>query len=82
MTVPHCVDHGYEWLEVFDQFEDDGALDVLKTYLNLHEGKIGAHWLWCAIERIARGESESNVLWDYGYVYSDEVIDVNEKEVI
>lgn len=63
-------------LEIVDQFVEDGALEVLKTYLKLHEGKVGAHWLWCAIERIVQGESEFDVLWDYGYVYSDEVIDV------
>jgi len=49
--------------------EIDGITDVLETYLKLHEGKIGAHWLWCAIERIVRGERESDVLHDYGYVY-------------
>jgi len=69
-------------LEVFDAFEEDAALEILKTYLQLHEGKVGMHWLWRAIERIVQGESEFDVLWDYGYVYSDEVIDVNEKEVI
>lgn len=65
-------------VEVLDQFvSDEDAIHVLKTYLKLHEGKIGAHWLWCVIERIARGESEFDVLWDYGYVYSDEVVDMN-----
>ena len=82
MTNPHYVDHADEWFEVFDQFEGDCALDILRIYLKLHEGRIGTHWLWCAIERIVQGESEFDVLWDYGYVYSDEVIDVNEKEVI
>jgi len=69
MTIPDYVDHADEWFEVFDQFEGDGALDILRTYLKLHEGQIGAHWLWCAIERIVRGERESDVLHDYGYVY-------------
>lgn len=67
MTLPHDVDHGYEWLEVFDQFEDDAALDILRTYLKLHEGRIGMHWLWRAIERITLGESEEQVLADYNY---------------
>jgi hypothetical protein len=78
MTIPDYVDHADEWFEVFDQFEGDGALDILRTYLKLHEGKIGAHWLWCALERIAQGEKEFDVLWDYGYVYSDEVIEMKE----
>jgi hypothetical protein len=67
MAIPHYVDHADEWFEVCDQFEDDGALDVLRTYLKLHEGKIGAHWLWCAIERITNGEREEQVLADYRY---------------
>lgn len=44
-----------------------GKKHVLETYLKLHEGKIGAHWLWCAIERINRGEPEREVMDDYGY---------------
>lgn len=59
--------------------EIDGITDVLWTYLKLHEGKIGAHWLWCALERVARGEKEFDVLWDYGYVYSDEIIEMKEE---
>ena len=36
MTNPHYVDHADEWFEVFDQFECDGALDILRIYLKLH----------------------------------------------
>lgn len=61
-------------------FQNGAELEILQTYLKLHEGRIGTHWLWCSIERIVQGESEFDVLWDYGYVYSDEVIEMNEKE--
>jgi hypothetical protein len=53
--------------ELLALFESGGAYEVLNTYLKLHEGKIGAHWLWCAIERLNLGESESAILADYGY---------------
>ena len=45
-----------------------GKKTVLENYLKLHEGKVGAHWLWVAIERINKGEAETEVLKDYGYV--------------
>lgn len=45
-----------------------GKKHVLQTYLNLHEGKIGAHWLWVAIERVVAGEPEREVMKDYGYL--------------
>ena len=54
---------GTEWVR-------GGKQHVLKTYEKLHEGKIGAHWLWVAIERIANGEPEIEVMRDYEYVYS------------
>jgi hypothetical protein len=45
-----------------------GKAHVWKTYARLHEGKIGQHWLWAAIERIAlAGESEAEVMADFGY---------------
>ena len=47
-----------------------GEKHVLKTYERLHEGKIGAHWIWIAIVRIANGEPELEVMRDYGYFYS------------
>lgn len=47
------------------------AIHVLTVYLRLHEGKIGSHWLWAAIERIVAGDKESEVLENYGYVYYD-----------
>jgi len=46
-----------------------GKQHVLKAYERLHEGKLGAHWLWVALERIANGEPEIEVMRDYGYVY-------------
>lgn len=60
-------------LDQFNTLED--VITILDTYLKLHEGKVGAHWLWCAIERVIQGEKPSDVLWDYGYVYSDELIE-------
>lgn len=42
--------------------------DILETYLALHKGKIGTHWLWVAIERVVAGEPEVEVMSDYGYV--------------
>ena len=56
----------HQTLNMFTSKED--ALGILKTYLRLHEGKIGAHWLWSAIERIGMGEDEMDVLGDYGYI--------------
>lgn len=44
-----------------------GRQKVLKTYLQLHDKNIGAHWMWIAIERVAAGESIENVLAEYGY---------------
>lgn len=41
--------------------------NVLRTYLRLHQDKLGAHWLWCAIEQIAAGEPEGKVMAAYGY---------------
>lgn len=40
---------------------------IIATIEKLHEGKLGAHWLWVAIERIAAGEKETEVMADYGY---------------
>jgi len=45
-----------------------GKRDVLQTYVNLHEGKLGMHWLWAAICRINAGDPEEDVMADYGYV--------------
>lgn len=44
------------------------AKQVLETYARLHAGKLGAHWLWVAIERIVAGDSEEEVMRDFGYV--------------
>jgi hypothetical protein len=45
-----------------------GKKAVLDAYLKLHDGKLGAHWLWCAIMQINAGDSEESVLRDFGYV--------------
>lgn len=47
--------------------------DVLKTYLLLHQKKLGAHWMWIAIERIAAGEPEEKVFAEYGYKWDDKL---------
>lgn len=50
-------------------WERGGKRHVLDTYAKLHEGKIGMHWLWAAIERIVwAGESEASTMEDFGYV--------------
>ena len=51
------------------EWRPHGKLHVLETYKKLHEGKVGAHWLWVALERIANGEPEIEVMRDYEYVY-------------
>lgn len=45
----------------------EDSASILDTYRKLHEGKIGAHWLWCVIEQIAAGVSEEEALKGYGY---------------
>ena len=64
-------DEAEAWYKLLNRFEDDGAMRVLETYLELHRAKIGQHWLWCVIERIANGEMETDVLEEFGYVYYD-----------
>lgn len=49
------------------EWKRGGRQAVLRTYLLLHHKKLGAHWLWIAIERIASGEPEEKVLAEYGY---------------
>lgn len=41
-------------------------LDVLEK---LHRDKVTAHWIVVAMERIANGEPERQVMYDYGYEY-------------
>jgi hypothetical protein len=43
--------------------------EIIDTYIKLHEGKIGMHWLWAAILRIVNGESEPDVMDDFGYQF-------------
>jgi predicted DNA-binding transcriptional regulator AlpA len=48
-----------------------GKEQVLQTYVNLHKHKLfGEHWLWVALERVAAGENEAEVMRDYGYTIS------------
>ena len=49
------------------EWQRGGRQDVLRTYLLLHQKKLGAHWMWIAIERIAAGEPEEKVFAEYGY---------------
>ena len=41
---------------------------ILDTYARLVEGKTFEHWVWVALERIANGEAEADVMADYGYI--------------
>lgn len=49
------------------KWQRGGKQRVLRTYLQLHEYNLGAHWLWLAMERIAAGESEANVMAQFGF---------------
>ena len=40
---------------------------ITKVYDKLHEGKLGAHWLWCVIEQVASGHSEEDAMREFGY---------------
>ena len=40
---------------------------IADVYDKLHEGKLGAHWLWCVIEMIAAGQSEEEAMRNFGY---------------
>lgn len=50
------------------QWQRGGKEHILKTYACLHENRLGAHWLWTAIERLVGGESEAEIMRDFGYV--------------
>jgi hypothetical protein len=56
------------------------AKHVLEIYTKLHANKIGAHWIWTALERIANGESEYKVIPDYGYTDQADRLAVLERE--
>lgn len=49
------------------QWEAGGKQHVLTTYARLHQGRIGQHWLWAAIERIVAGDGEEEIMRDFGY---------------
>lgn len=56
-----------EAMQQAPEFTRGAKQKILRTYDKLHQNKLGAHWLWCAIERIANGEPESQVLAEFGY---------------
>lgn len=71
--ICECPDHG-EYHEVGPYYDCpdcriEDALDIMETVGKLHEGKITAHWLWVAVERVAAGEPVHEVMADYGYTY-------------
>lgn len=45
----------------------DEWAEIIEIYLKLHEGKIGAHWIWCVIEQMAAGVPEDEAMRGYGY---------------
>lgn len=49
------------------EFKEGAVEEILRTYLALHKGKLGAHWMWCAIEQLVAGIPEAEVMSDYGY---------------
>lgn len=52
-----------------------GRQQVLNTYLKLHEQeRLGEHWLWSVLERVAAGEKEDAVLADYGYMWARPIV--------
>lgn len=53
------------------QWKRGGRQRVLRTYECLHKGRLGEHWIWIALERIAAGEPEIEVMLDYGYRYQE-----------
>jgi hypothetical protein len=60
---------GLRYFEVLQRFNStEDVIKILEIYLQLHEGKLGAHWLWVAIERITCGENEVGVMEDYGWI--------------
>jgi hypothetical protein len=44
-----------------------GDRSIVATYDKLHKDKLGAHWLWCAIEQIAAGVPEDEAMRSFGY---------------
>lgn len=40
---------------------------ILATYIELHKGKLGQHWLYAAADRIVAGDDEAKVMADFGY---------------
>lgn len=42
---------------------------ILATHYALTKDKFGEHWLYVAAERLSAGETEAEVMLDYGYHY-------------
>lgn len=56
--------------------------DITAVYDKLHEGKLGAHVLWCMVEQVAAGQAEKDVMKDNGYVFDkSERAPLSEKEI-
>ena len=66
MSDPTGYDRLHEAAEEYETLED--AADLLETYLLLHDGKLGLHWIFAAAGRMAAGDPERDVLADFGYV--------------
>lgn len=54
-------------MQAEQQSERKRQAAIAKVYDKLHEGKLGAHWLWCVIEQIAAGVSEEDAMREFGY---------------
>lgn len=67
------------------KWKPSGKDQVLQTYANLHKRKlVGEHWLWVALERVANGENEAEVMADYGYIemrLADKMPPISEDDV-
>ena len=56
------------WNKLLNRFEpQQSASEILETYLTIHEKKLGMHWIYAAAFRLAGGESEADVMRDFGY---------------
>lgn len=49
------------------RLHDIGDRHIVAVHDKLHEGKLGAHWLWCVIEQIAAGVPEDEAMREFGY---------------
>lgn len=68
MSEPRVVSR--EVARLVAKFKPGGAADVLRVYLNTPR-RLGEHWLWVALSRVAAGEPVYQVMRDYGWVRED-----------